>query len=273
MIFVPSENELKAAEKQEGGRMKLVQALKRSVPSRSMGSSAPLVVDCVSDERSLLFEIAAKVTKTDPDMLISWDTQGLGIGYLVERGAAVSKMSQEGRETAEIDMVELLGRCRKSDEASHGSGAGLYDSLTNKTSAGTPSHASSNQWKGSGLGSEWDDRVGAGAAAASIAGRLIFAAWKIVAEEVKHANVSYQPAVVSAVLGCRIPFHGDLRLTQWYGHDSGRERWRVVHHRLVQATASLLLFDALDIIGRAGEAARLSGVEFSQSFPGIRGSQ
>ena len=37
--------------------------------------------------------------------------------------------------------------------------------------------------------------------------------------------------------------------------------------------ASLLLFDALDIIGRAGEAARLSGVEFSQSFPGIRGSQ
>ncbi len=37
--------------------------------------------------------------------------------------------------------------------------------------------------------------------------------------------------------------------------------------------ATLLLFDALDIIARAGEAARLSGVEFSQSFPGIRGSQ
>lgn len=35
----------------------------------------------------------------------------------------------------------------------------------------------------------------------------------------------------------------------------------------------MLLFDALDIVGRAGEAARLSGVEFSQSFPGIRGSQ
>ena len=33
------------------------------------------------------------------------------------------------------------------------------------------------------------------------------------------------------------------------------------------------VFDALDIVGRAGEAARLSGVEFSQSFPGIRGSQ
>jgi hypothetical protein len=64
-----------------------------------------------------------------------------------------------------------------------------------------------------------------------------------------------------------------LTLTQWYACDKGRERWRVLHHRLNQAVASLLLFDALDIIGRAGEAARLSGVEFSQSFPGIRGSQ
>jgi hypothetical protein len=41
----------------------------------------------------------------------------------------------------------------------------------------------------------------------------------------------------------------------------------------MQACSELLLFDALDVIGRAGEAARLSGVEFSQSFPGIRGSQ
>jgi DNA polymerase family B len=47
----------------------------------------------------------------------------------------------------------------------------------------------------------------------------------------------------------------------------------VLHHRLSQAAACLQLFDALDIVGRSGEAARLSGVEFSQSFPGIRGSQ
>ena len=69
----------------------------------------------------------------------------------------------------------------------------------------------------------------------------------------------------------RIPHHNELTLTQWYA--SGNERWRVLNHRLTQATSYLLLFDALDIIGRAGEAARLSGVEFSQSFPGIRGSQ
>jgi hypothetical protein len=99
------------------------------------------------------------------------------------------------------------------------------------------------------------------------------AAWKIVAEEVKHGNASYLPAIVSAVLNTRIPHHDDLILSRWYSQSKGKERWRVLHHRLIQATAPILIFDALDIIGRAGEAARLSGVEFSQSFPGIRGSQ
>jgi hypothetical protein len=105
------------------------------------------------------------------------------------------------------------------------------------------------------------------------AGRLVFSGWKLVAEEVKHPNSSYLPAMVSTVLGKRIPHHDDLILTQWYAFDAGRERWRTISHRLSQSVSCLLMLDALDIVGRAGEAARLSGVEFSQSFPGIRGSQ
>ena len=88
-----------------------------------------------------------------------------------------------------------------------------------------------------------------------------------------HPNASYLPAICSSVLNKRIPFHDGLRLNQWFSDANGKDRWRVLHHRIVQATASILLLDALDIVGRAGEAARLSGVEFSQSFPGIRGSQ
>lgn len=93
------------------------------------------------------------------------------------------------------------------------------------------------------------------------------------AEEVKHPNASYLQAVVSSVLGKRIPFHDNLKLTSWYSDNKGRERWRVLHHKLVEVASCLQLFDQLDIIGRAGEAARLSGVVFSHSFPGIRGSQ
>lgn len=102
---------------------------------------------------------------------------------------------------------------------------------------------------------------------------MVFSARKVVAQEVKHPNAPYLPAVVSSVLNKRIPYHDGLKLTEWYAHNNGRERWRVIHHKLTQACCSLLLFDALDIVGRSGEAARLSGVEFSQSFPGIRGSQ
>jgi DNA polymerase elongation subunit (family B) len=104
-------------------------------------------------------------------------------------------------------------------------------------------------------------------------GRLVFSAWKIIAEEVKHPNCKYLPGVAFSVLNLRIPYYDNLKLSEWYGHDQGRERWRVMHHGISQAFVCLRLFDALDIVGRSGEAARLSGVEFSQSFPGIRGSQ
>jgi DNA polymerase family B len=104
-------------------------------------------------------------------------------------------------------------------------------------------------------------------------GRLVFSGWKLVAEEAKHPNSSYLPAMVASILGKRIPHHDDLILTAWYGYHEGREMWRTIHHKLAQSIATLLIIDSLDIVGRAGEASRLSGVEFSQSFPGIRGSQ
>ena len=104
-------------------------------------------------------------------------------------------------------------------------------------------------------------------------GRIVLCAWKICAEEVKHPNASYQPAIVSAVLNKRIPFHDDVMLTKWYSANNGVDRRRVIEYRLSQAMSNVLLLDALDVLGRAGEAARLSGVEFSQSLPGIRGSQ
>jgi len=123
------------------------------------------------------------------------------------------------------------------------------------------------------MGAEWDDRVGPGAAASSIVGRIVLCGWKISSEEVHHPNASYQPAICAAVLKKRIPHHDNLVVTRWYGRAHGRERWRVLKYRLNQARATLLILDALDVIGRAGEAARLSGVEFGQSFPGIRESQ
>jgi DNA polymerase elongation subunit (family B) len=60
------------------------------------------------------------------------------------------------------------------------------------------------------------------------------------------------------MLNKRIPFHDNTKLTQWYGHDNGRERWRVICHRLTQACAVLQLFDALNIIRGTGEVSWLN---------------
>jgi len=236
-----------------------------------MGVSSDTSVEVVKAEANLLLRVASIVKQKDPDVLVSWDTQGGGLGYLVERGVALSTPSSN-----KIDMARLLGRTPRviaSDVTARDSSK--FNSFGGIESGQQDQHQNDEgqRWSGSGLGAEWDDMVGSGAAASSIVGRIVICGWKICSEEVKHANASYQPAIVSAVLGKRIPFHDDVLLTKWYSANNGLDRWRVVEYRLSQAMSTVLLLDALDVLGRAGEAARLSGVEFSQSLPGIRGSQ
>jgi len=236
------------------------------------------ILEQVDSERQLLLRLASVVQWKDPDALMSWDTQGAGLGYLIERGELLDENGSEKDEEKiiPVDLVRLLGRTPKAKQKHCDntiSGAASDDKAQIDVDEKDTERKREEIWKGSGLGSEWDERVGAGAAAASIVGRIIFCGWKIISEEVKHPNVSYQPAVVAAVLRKRIPHHDDLILSRWYGQNGGQMRWRVLKYRLNQTRATLLLFDSLDVIGRAGEAARLSGVEFSQSLPGIRGSQ
>ena len=58
-------------------------------------------------------------------------------------------------------MVKLLGRIIKKTTTSSSSSLVPHDQQQE-------GGENSNEWSGSGLGSDWDERVGAGAAAASI---------------------------------------------------------------------------------------------------------
>ncbi|KAL7540342.1 hypothetical protein ACHAXR_011801 [Thalassiosira sp. AJA248-18] len=243
----------------------------------TIGLSSDVTVERVNSERNLLLRIASIVQLKDPDALVSWDTQGGGLGYIVERGVAIGKPIDGSNSltpsSTQVDMARLLGRTPRATSSDNSATDNIPGDLFGVQGEDQHQKENGQNWSGSGLGSDWDERVGAGAAASSIVGRVVLCGWKICSEECKHPNASYQPAIVSAVLNKRIPFHDDLLLTKWYCANNGIERWRVIEYRLAQAMSNVLLFDALDVLGRAGEAARLSGVEFSQSLPGIRGSQ
>jgi hypothetical protein len=74
--------------------------------SATLGALLDASVEIVKTETNLLLQIASIVKQFDPDILVSWDTQGEGIGYLVEHGgAAISTPS-----LTPIDMARLLGK-------------------------------------------------------------------------------------------------------------------------------------------------------------------
>jgi hypothetical protein len=190
-LFVPLDRELSRAQEDKAKATilfdDLSNALRTSMPRTTMGIASPFSAECVRDERQLLLRMSSIVRWKDPDMLLSWDTQGAGLGYLIERGAALGRPGHDGADrnpdsqsnAPEIDMARLLGRVPtvgtrmeatstmdqlfKRDEA-----VDEMDVEKNSSSRGKDNSKGNDRWKGSGLGSDWDDRVGAGAAAASI---------------------------------------------------------------------------------------------------------
>jgi hypothetical protein len=180
-VFVPVQAEISDEQKREdhtaSGRdlfSRISQRVRRSLPRTRMGKASAISVECVEDEIRLLLRISSIVRWKDPDMLVSWDSQGAGIGYLVERGALAYQhhdaSGQSGStKSVEIDMSRLLGRTPAASGGLPLSSNPKAVPMTSPT-AGEPS--GSVQWKGSGLGTDWDERVGAGAAAASIVSKL-----------------------------------------------------------------------------------------------------
>jgi DNA polymerase elongation subunit (family B) len=124
-----------------------------SLIGKSMGCSGCLKTEVALDERHLLLRIASVVRWKDPDALISWDTQGGGLGYLIERGLALGDKDSNQTNGSLIDMVRLFGRTPKYDKAkTENTYKGLFDIEMNEESK---SEKTSERWKGSTLGAEW----------------------------------------------------------------------------------------------------------------------
>eukprot|EP00592_Proboscia_alata_P016524 CAMPEP_0194395466 /NCGR_PEP_ID=MMETSP0174-20130528/124439_1 /TAXON_ID=216777 /ORGANISM="Proboscia alata, Strain PI-D3" /LENGTH=1744 /DNA_ID=CAMNT_0039191407 /DNA_START=478 /DNA_END=5709 /DNA_ORIENTATION=+ len=176
-VFVPVEAELVDSYPEQ------TTSLKHRTIQKNMGLGSFTTMEEVKSEKDLLLRFASIVQWKDPDALMSWDTQGSGLGYLIERGTVQGtsglidnpRTDNQSLRTS-VDMARLLGRTPRAKIPEHKS----FIVGQNESSAGMDalrSASSSGQWSGSGLGADWDDRVGAGAAAASITGRLVFCVW------------------------------------------------------------------------------------------------
>jgi DNA polymerase elongation subunit (family B) len=173
-IFVPFETE--NLDRNTQNRM-----IRSSMPGATLGIAAPLTVESVKDEKSLLLRLASIVRMKDPDMLLSWDTQGAGLGYLIERGvilgndgkAGVSSNVEVSSEITGVDMVRLLGRTPNDKNATQFLVNTPVEKPIETNSVQATSMSEERKWRGSGLGSDWDERVGAGAAAASIVSTFV----------------------------------------------------------------------------------------------------
>ena len=92
----------------------------------------------------------------------------MGLGYLVERGISLGKPADgsEGKITAneKVDMARLLGRTpRGLSSADSNNKPSASNELKMLVDGGEDGKDDTQVFTGSGLGSEWDDRVGAGA--------------------------------------------------------------------------------------------------------------
>jgi hypothetical protein len=154
----------------------IARAIESSMPRTNMGIRAPLQVECLDNEKRLLLRLSSLVTAKDPDMLVSWDTQGAGLGYIIERALVLGRDTHPSgagpdatsADKPTIDMVRLLGRTPFADQKASFTIKPTTSNEGESAFVAPLGNIEEKKWKGSGLGSDWDETVGAGAAAASI---------------------------------------------------------------------------------------------------------
>ena len=164
-----------------------------SIPRATMGTTTPLSVECFkrkgeqNPEKMMLTRFASIVRNKDPDMILSWDTQTAGLGYLIERAAILGDGDKGG-----FDLAILLGRTPRAKQASF-LGTSFKDESGEKSAIdGT----GERKWQGSGLGQDWDDKKGAGSVASSIVSPISFFLWFMKTNSNTYLSILGWPASV-----------------------------------------------------------------------------
>ena len=176
----------------------------------------------VPDEASALAAFAWCTRAWDADILMSYDTQKMGLGYIMKRAKALG-----------VELGQLLSR------TPYGPESVSAHFKANKDAYGA------NHGGGGGL---W------------VVGRDVLNVWRIMRSEVKLPMYSLQ-FVCEKVLKLRLPTFSAATIASAFSSGLSH-RSQAISHVVKAAEASLSLLDHLNVIGRTSEMARLFGIDF-----------
>lgn len=102
-----------------------------------------------------------------------------------------------------------------------------------------------------------DDEYGRlSASGIHMSGRIVLNLWRIVSNDVKLANYSFE-SCVAAVMRLRVPRFDQGTLFRWLSFP--HSRGRALQHLVRRARLDLAMLEKLDVLGRTGEMARTFG--------------
>jgi DNA polymerase elongation subunit (family B) len=213
------------------------------------GLPADTYLEIVANEVELFQLLVLRVTRIDPDFLAGYETEQKSLGYICKRGRVLK-----------INMLRLLSRMPRE----------------------RPSYRNGNLPSFSAEGNSQQSQADDGPAAAAdaredktelasdmvITGRIILNVWRLMREELKLFNYTYNN-VVANLLDVRVPYFTPAQLTKWF--QSPHTRKSTVQYLHLLAVLNLQLLDKVDHIRRTAECARLYGIDYTSVL--TRGSQ
>ena len=189
-------------------------------------------VEWFDTEAALYAAFVHSVVEADPDVIVGFEIQGGSLGYLNDRH---HHLLQGVPEDQREKLLRQLSRTPRGAENPQESRDDDYGRL-----------------HGAGMHS---------------AGRIILNLWRLFRMELKLSSYSFHNCV-HAILKQRVPRFEQQVLDAWF--QSG-QLWRSVEHVALRATLNLRMIDAIDLVGRTAEFAKVFGIDFFSVLS--RGSQ
>mmetsp|Transcript_32160 Transcript_32160/g.125521 ORF Transcript_32160/g.125521 Transcript_32160/m.125521 type:complete len:1842 (-) Transcript_32160:3575-9100(-) len=213
----------------------------------SAGLRGEVDINWRESETDLFQSVSNALVENDPDVIVGFEAQNGSLGYLVDRAAVLG-----------IDFGEVISRMPELRRF-RPPGTSTEKVATEKESAPKKVNVAVEYMK---------KTAGGGF---NITGRHVINLWRVVRQEVKLNSYTFEN-VVAEVLGCRVALHSTRQLNSWFsGVGSKAAAHRALRYLVLRSQLTFGLMDALDVIGRTSEQARVYGIDFMSVL--TRGSQ